>query len=269
MKTESFTYDNYSWKPLHADISFERDRVSVGVRTADLCGVSMPGSIDFSPGKVQLDLKPKSERQELDSALACLANKKGLVVGKFDFDGNVTAKARHEDVLKSLQGNLRLDTDGGRIYRWGLLAKVFAILNVTEVFSGRLPDLTKEGFAYDSATVQAEFQGDKLVVKEMVIDSPSMELACLGNINLVNKKLDLKILVAPLKSVDSVVKKIPLVNHVLGGTLISIPIKVEGVVGDPTVTPLSPSAVGSGLMGIMKRTLELPFKIIEPLAPAD
>jgi len=94
-------------------------------------------------------------------------------------------------------------------------------------------------------------------------------LACLGNINLVNKKLDLKILVAPLKSVDSVVKKIPLVNHVLGGTLISIPIKVEGVVGDPTVTPLSPSAVGSGLMGIMKRTLELPFKIIEPLAPAD
>lgn len=269
LKTESFTYSNYSWKPLHADISFDRDRVSVGVRTADLCGVSMPGSIDFSPGKVQLDLKPKSERQELDSALACLANKKGLVVGKFDFDGNVTAKARHEDVLKSLKGNLRLDTDGGRIYRWGLLAKVFAILNVTEVFSGRLPDLTKEGFAYDSATVQAEFQGDKLVLKEMVIDSPSMGLACLGNIDLINKKLDLKILVAPLKTVDSVVKKIPLVNHILGGTLVSIPIKVEGVVGDPTVTPLSPSAVGSGLMGIMKRTLELPFKIIEPRAPVD
>ncbi|MES0363113.1 MAG: AsmA-like C-terminal domain-containing protein, partial [Desulfobacteria bacterium] len=92
-------------------------------------------------------------------------------------------------------------------------------------------------------------------------------MACLGDIDLVNKKLDLRVLVAPLKTVDSVVKKIPLVNHVLGGTLVSIPIKVEGDWGNPTVTPLSPSAVGSGLMGIMKRILELPFKIIEPLVP--
>ncbi len=269
LKTESFTYKDFSWKPFHADISFDRDRVSVGVSTANLCGISTPGAIDFFPGKVQLDLKPKSERQELDSALACLANKKGLIVGKFDFDGNVTAQARHEEVVKSLRGNLKLDSDGGRIYRWGLLAKVFALLNVTEVFSGRLPDLTREGFAYNSATVQAEFQGGKLVLKEAVIDSPSMEMACLGDIDLVNKKLDLRILVAPLKTVDSVVKKIPLVNHVLGGTLVSIPIKVKGDIGDPTVTPLSPSAVGSGLLGIMKRTLELPFKIIEPLVPAD
>jgi hypothetical protein len=96
-----------------------------------------------------------------------------------------------------------------------------------------------------------------------------MEMACLGDIDLVNKKLDLRVLVAPLKTVDSVVKKIPLVNHVLGGTLVSIPIKVEGDWGNPTVTPLSPSAVGSGLVGIMKRTLELPFKMIEPLVPAD
>ena len=33
--------------------------------------------------------------------------------------------------------------------------------------------------------------------------------------------------------------------------------------------PLSPSAVGSDLLGIMKRTLGLPFQIINPLLPNE
>lgn len=268
VKSKSFVYERFTWSPFQADISFDRDSVSMNVGPASLCGIATPGLIGLAPQKVQLDFNLVSKKQELDSALACLANKPHLMIGKFDFDGNVTAEAGYEDVVKSLKGNLKLDTDGGRIYRFGLLAKIFALLNVNEMFSGRLPDLTKEGFEYNYGTARAELRGGKLALKELVIDSPSMEMACLGDIDLVDKKLDLKVLVAPLKTVDSIVKKIPLVSDVLGGTLVSIPIKVTGDLGDPTVTPLSPSAVGSGLVGIMKRTLELPFKIIEPLAPS-
>jgi hypothetical protein len=40
--------------------------------------------------------------------------------------------------------------------------------------------------------------------------------------------------------------------------------KVEGPWGDPHVKGLSASGVGSGLMGIIERTVSLPVKLIEP-----
>jgi hypothetical protein len=70
--------------------------------------------------------------------------------------------------------------------------------------------------------------------------------------------------VAPLKTVDSVVKKIPIVGGILGGTLVSIPVRATGDLTDPKVSALSASGVGSELLGIMKRAFKLPFKVIEP-----
>ncbi|MBC8431090.1 MAG: hypothetical protein H8D96_04150 [Desulfobacterales bacterium] len=65
-----------------------------------------------------------------------------------------------------------------------------------------------------------------------------------------------------------VVKKIPLVRNILGDTFISIPFKIEGPMGNPKVTPLAPRAAGDRLVEIMKRTLQLPVDIIQPIIPA-
>ncbi|GAH11846.1 unnamed protein product, partial [marine sediment metagenome] len=101
------------------------------------------------------------------------------------------------------------------------------------------------------------------------IDSPSMGIACEGDIDLVKKKVDLTVLVAPFKTVDRIIKHIPLVNNILGGKLISIPFRAIGELADPDVIPLSPTAVGSGLFGILQRTLKLPITIIQPVLPGS
>jgi uncharacterized protein YhdP len=142
------------------------------------------------------------------------------------------------------------------------LAKIFAFLNVAGIFKGEIPDITQEGFPYNAIDAKGSLQDGKLVLKEGHINSPSMEIACKGDIDLVHREYDLQYLVAPLKTVDLVVKKIPLVSDVLNGTLVSIPVKVTGPWAEPKITALSPSSVGSGLLGIMKKTFQLPFKII-------
>jgi hypothetical protein len=73
--------------------------------------------------------------------------------------------------------------------------------------------------------------------------------------------------VAPFKTVDRIVKYIPLIGNILGGTLVSIPFRAIGELGDPDVIPLSPTAVGAGLLGILQRTLTLPITIIQPVLP--
>jgi hypothetical protein len=58
-----------------------------------------------------------------------------------------------------------------------------------------------------------------------------------------------------------------LLRYVLGGTLVSIPVRVSGNIADPDVAPFSPTAVGSDLLGLIRRTLKVPFRIIQPLLP--
>jgi hypothetical protein len=80
--------------------------------------------------------------------------------------------------------------------------------------------------------------------------------------------VDLNALVAPLNSVQRFVGKIPVAGHILGGNLVSIPVKIKGNLHDPEVSFLSPSAIGSAFVGIIERTIKLPMTIIEPVLPA-
>ena len=160
---------------------------------------------------------------------------------------------------------MSFSAEKGRIYRFGLLAKVLAILNVTEIYRGEVPDLLGEGFAYHGMKISADLNGGKLIMKECSIDGVSMGIACEGNIDLAERKMDLIILVAPFKTVDRIVKILPLVKHILGGTLISIPFRAQGDLKDPIVIPLHPAAVGSEVLGILERTLKLPITIIQPV----
>jgi hypothetical protein len=79
--------------------------------------------------------------------------------------------------------------------------------------------------------------------------------------------VDLNALVVPVNRVQRMVGKIPVLGKILGGSLVSIPVKIKGNLSDPEVAFLSPSAVGSAFFGIMERTLKLPFTIIEPVLP--
>ncbi len=72
---------------------------------------------------------------------------------------------------------------------------------------------------------------------------------------------------SPQKTADRVVKLIPGVRYILGGSLISYPVRVRGDLKNPRVSALSPSAVSSELFGIMKRTVGLPIKMMDPLRP--
>jgi hypothetical protein len=94
-----------------------------------------------------------------------------------------------------------------------------------------------------------------------------MNMVGSGNINLPGMTMDLTLLAAPFTTVDAVVKHIPLIGEILGGTLITIPVRIKGPLSGPEVTTLPISAIGKGLLGMMTRTLTLPFKIIEPIIP--
>jgi hypothetical protein len=91
-----------------------------------------------------------------------------------------------------------------------------------------------------------------------------VNIASYGELDAINREIDMTVLVAPFETIDSVINKIPVVRSILGSTLVVVPVRVKGSLEDPTVIPLSPTAVGSEVLGIMKRTLKLPVKLVHP-----
>jgi len=88
-----------------------------------------------------------------------------------------------------------------------------------------------------------------------------------GKINIKTNHVDMFIFFAPLKTVDRLIKKIPILSTITGGNLIVIPFHVTGTIQDPRIIPLSPKAIGSEIFSILKNTFRLPFKIFQPVKP--
>ena len=267
VKSNSFTYDRYTWKPFYADIAFNRDTTDITVTDAVLCGISFPGTLKVTPQYLSLDFQPVARNQNLEPTISCLIDISRYMTGEYTLDGNLKADGMSEDIMKALKGNLKFNAAKGRIYQYGLLSKILSFLNLTEVIRGRLPDFVGEGFAYKSIAAEADIQGSELSIEKFIIDGSSMEIAAQGTLDLLDKQVDLKVLVAPLKTADFVIRKIPVIRDVFGGTLISIPVRVKGDFDNPEMSYLSPSDIGSGLVGIMKNALKAPVKIVKPLLP--
>jgi len=111
---------------------------------------------------------------------------------------------------------------------------------VTELFRGKVPDITDEGFAYHSMTVKGTLENGKVLLTEAVMDGSSMDIVGVGEIDIVGKTLDLKLYVAPFKTIDFLIKKTPLVGKILGGKLVSIPVRIKGNFGNPEISESSP-----------------------------
>ena len=237
----------------------------IAINKADVCGISLRGFLNLSEQTLEVYFVPTPIVNDLDSTLGCLTAKKNLATGTYSLNGEIMAKAKPEELSRSLRGQLAFSAEKGRIYRFGLLAKVLAILNVTEIYRGQVPDLAGEGFAYHSMSASAKLRGGKIIMEDCTIDGASMGIACKGDIDLARQEMDLTILVAPFKTVDRIVDILPLIGRVLGGKLISIPFQAKGRLDDPDVYPLPPTAVGSGVLGILERTLKLPVAIIQPV----
>jgi hypothetical protein len=267
--TRAFFYRDLVFAPFKANIRINPDRTArIRIREAGLCAVPVQGTMDIAPDALSIAMSVHAGDQSFKPFLACLRGGKRVMSGRFDLRGEVSAQAEDPDQLvKSLDGSISLQARDGRIYRFSLLAKIMALLNSTEIFFGQAPQLEKEGLGYHAVRVEGEIDEGVLKLDRMLIDGHSMEIAFRGDIKLSDGTVDLIVLVAPLKTMDRLVKRIPLVSTIMGGNLISIPFRVTGEAADPTVVPLSPKAVGSELLGYMKRTLKLPFTLFQPLFP--
>lgn len=267
LQAASVSYGSLTWRPVRAEADIREDQLRFALSEANLCGVSTLGTLTLDSAGPAIELAVSAAGEDVEATMMCLSGKKVSLTGTYSTSVRVAGKGTGETLVRSLRGPGELTLKDGRINKMTFLSRIFTYLNVTELLRGKVPDLRKEGFPYRTLTVRGEAKDGKFLFGEVTMDAPSMGIAATGEVDFIRREEDLQVLVSPLGTVDAVVRRIPILGYILGGTLVSIPVAVRGDIDDPKVTPLEPAAVGKGLLGIVERTFKAPAHVISPILP--
>jgi hypothetical protein len=269
VSAENFVWDRFTISPLRAKIDLAQERTAISVNEAAFCGISAPGKIILEKGVVEFFFSPSAKDRELLPTAACLSDQKSQIRGTFSLEGNLKARGTADQLVRNLNGDLSFSTRNGSIDKSPRLARVLAFIDLSELFSGSIPDIGKEQFPYRSVIFKGDLKNGKLLIRDAIMDAPAFEMVATGEIDYVSESVDIKLLAAPFSTIDSVIKRIPIVKNITGGSLVAVPVHVTGNFTDLKTQYIPLSAVGSGLLGMMERTIKLPVSIFQPSAPAE
>jgi uncharacterized protein involved in outer membrane biogenesis len=262
IQADSLLFNDYTWQPLQSQIKLDNSNLDISIVKTALCGISTPGRISFAKGQIALDFKLEAENQELSETLVCLEGGDQQMSGTLDLRANISGQGKRDTLVNSLAGSLEFSANEGYIYHDAQMAKLLYALNITNLFKGEIPDLKTAGFNYDSLLVKGIMDKGVLTIHPARMNAPIMEIAANGTIDLPSRKVDLLVLVAPLQTLNTIQKVLPIIGTIIPSSLAAVPVEVKGDFSDVKFRAMSMSAIGKRSFGILVDALATPVRVL-------
>jgi uncharacterized protein YhdP len=118
--------------------------------------------------------------------------------------------------------------------------------------------------------LSASFDGNNGVFRtnDFLIDSPSMLITGMGDLDAATKEIDGRMTVSPLVATDRIINLIPLVRSIIrerkSGFLFFV-YSIKGPAQDPEVKSAYVRSVGARIVYLLRNTLELPKDVWDEL----
>lgn len=267
LDTDYFSAGRWTARPARAEIAFNPDGTHIRLNEATVCGIHLSGTAMVQPANLELNFRTTAVRRPLAPTLDCFSGKDLRITGMYNLSGAFTSTGEASKWFDHLRGSVSFAARAGRIYHDLAVVQALEYLNTTDLLKGKFPNSAREGVPYDSMTFRGTVEKRVLRMDEVIVSSPVADVTGRGVLNLSSRTIDSIYLVAPFPSTDAVLKNLPLLKHIFGGTLVTIPVSVKGPYENPTVTALPPDQVADELGQMMKRLLMLPFTLISPYLP--
>jgi hypothetical protein len=227
------------------------------------------GWIKPTENGIRFEIKPRVSNMEAKAFIRTLFQKeeeeKVALTGRVHID-KVELRGEGENSQKmkeSLNGGLRFEIENGVIERFNILSKIFSILNVSQWFKGRLPDLKTKGLPYRDIAATIHVKDGIASTDDFLVDSDAMRITLIGKVDLGKNTIDARIGVHPLVTIDTILSNVPIAGYILTGKdkgFISYFYELKGNMGDPKIEALPFKIVEESTWGIIKRLLETPLR---------
>jgi len=248
--------------PLVGIASLQGTTLDLRLQRASLCSLTLSGKFVARPDDVELNGKASARGAQVYNVIACMTGQRVQMTGTLNFDAEFSARGKLAGLLDTLKATYSITATNGHINKFDELDAVLKVVNLTQIIAGQIPDLDKQGMDYRSAWVKGTMEGHTYAL-EAAMNASAITLAAHGTVNDVTKAIDMTVLVAPFKTLDWIINKIPIVRNILGGTLLAVPVHVGGTFDNPQVVPLGARAVGARAGEILSNTLGLPKDFIQ------
>jgi hypothetical protein len=192
--------------------------------------------------------------------------------GEFDLSADLRTRGRVPELLSNLEGGVEAEARNGVVRKFAMLGNILTTQAVSGMFNQNGPRIDEKGFPYRSIAAKGRFQKGSFIIDESFLRSDVTGIAATGSISLIENETGpyesrLTVLVAPLGKLDRLVRSVPVLGYLLGGTLTSVPVAVSGDIRNPLVVPLGPGAVLGEVAGVFERALKLPGQVLPKSAP--
>lgn len=256
----------YTFYDMLGDLQLAPDKISrTEIFSSKLCGLDFKGfwfSDDDLGQRFQLSTNP-NETFRLENVLPCLGVQQDIMEGEFSLQANLLKESN-----SWYGGNIFIKSSQGRILRLKTLSRIFKVVNITDFFEKTVENTGKRGFPFTQMDIDTHIHKNNLIVDRAIILGEGLNLFARGEIHLDDYDADLTLLIAPFKTFDTIVSKVPIIGQPVAGdygSRMSIPVAVKGPIADPIITPMHPEAVGGAFLNLLKDTFMLPYNILKPL----
>ncbi|PLX96785.1 MAG: hypothetical protein C0622_14055 [Desulfuromonas sp.] len=192
----------------------------------------------------------------------------GLIDGTLDGDFYLEGNTKDGHFWHTARGGIHMEVFDGVLRKFRTLASVFSVLNISQIFTGSLPDMDKEGMPFALMEGSVRVGDGQLRTDDLKITSEAMNLSLVGTQSLVDDKLDFVMGVMPLRAVDKVLTKIPIAGWLFGGeneALVTALFEIKGTSKEPEVEAIPFESLSKAVGGFFKRAFNLPEKLIKDI----
>ena len=267
LNVESGNFGKVTFSKLNASAQQEKGTIYLQSMTAGLFGGQLTAKGRIAPGGEQgdrYDLHLDISRADAEKLFAALDISKEAT-GTLSLQGDLTAHGNTLlDIKKSALGNVRLNMVNGALRKFNTLAKVFSILNVSQLLKFKLPDLSSYGIPYSSIKGSFSIKDGIMATQDLFITSSAINISIVGNANIVKEELNVTLGAQPLQTVDKIINRIPIVGWLLTGKdkdLLTAYFEAKGKWSNPQVTAIPVKSMGRGILNIFIRAFQLPVKL--------
>ena len=226
-------------------------------------------TMSIAPPPVSFESDIEIMGMNMEDYLAVAEDTRDVITGPLSVSGKISGRGETwEEMKKTFDGELHAKTGKGVIHRFKVLSKIFSLLNLTQYFKLRLPDLGAKGMPFDSISGDFTVKSGVASVENLHVASEAMRLSAVGDYDIASNMVDMKAGAMPLIAVDRVLSAIPLIGHVLTGdnkSFITSYYVIKGSLNDPEVKSVPVESVAVNVLGIFKRIITLPVRAIEKI----
>jgi hypothetical protein len=255
----------FNFNDLHGNMELvPGDTYRTEIFASKLCGMDFSGFwySDDNMGQKYTLLTDPEKTFSFQSVLPCLGIDQNFIEGAFHVQADL-----YKESGVWYSGHVHIQSSQGRVLKLKTLAKIFSIVNITDLLDPETLDLSKKGFPYSNMDIDTHIEKNRLILERAIVHGEGLNLFVKGDMDMDDLNTDFTLLIAPLKSVDSLISKLPLIGEpIIGedGSMVAIPVAIKGPLNDPQITALHPEAVGDALLSMVKDAMMLPFNIFKP-----